>query len=44
MNNEGQISLEDTLELCRISESDNIRELLQEFIVVRGFNENLELN
>lgn len=34
------LTLDDTLELCQIVESENIRELLEEFIVLRGFNQN----
>ena len=34
------LNKEDTLELCSILESGNIQELLEEFIALRGFNEN----
>ena len=34
------LTLEDTHELLDILEQDNVRELLEEFIVLRGFNEN----
>ena len=34
------LTLDDTLELCQIVERENIRELLEEFIVLRGFNQN----
>lgn len=34
------LTLEDTQELLDIVKQDNVRELLEEFIVLRGFNEN----
>ena len=34
------LTLEDTHELLDILEQENVRELLEEFIVIRGFNEN----
>lgn len=33
------LTLEDTHELLDILEQDNVRELLEEFIVLRGFDE-----
>lgn len=36
------ISLQDTHELIDIVNSDNVRELLEEFIVLRGFDESEE--
>lgn len=36
------LTLEDTHELLDILEQDNVRELLEEFIVLRGFDESKE--
>ena len=36
------LTLEDTHELLDILNSDNVRELLEEFIVLRGFDESEE--
>lgn len=36
------VSLEDTHELLDIVKQDNVRELLEEFIVLRGFDESEE--
>lgn len=35
------LTLEDTHELLDILNSDNVRELLEEFIVLRGFDESI---
>lgn len=38
------LTLEDTHELLDILEQRNVRELLEEFIAIRGFNENPVVN
>ena len=38
------LSVEDTHELLDIVKQDNVRELLEEFIVLRGFDESLTIS